>query len=55
MKALPEAFLAGWGGHPLIGTKEQIVDRLQDLSRAASTALCCAGRGSSKGCANSAT
>ena len=26
-----EAFVAGWGGFPLIGTKEQIVDGLADL------------------------
>jgi alkanesulfonate monooxygenase SsuD/methylene tetrahydromethanopterin reductase-like flavin-dependent oxidoreductase (luciferase family) len=34
MKAFQEAFLAGWGGFPLIGTKEQIVDGLLSLSRA---------------------
>ena len=34
LKAFQEAFLAGWGGFPLIGTKEQIVDGLQALSRA---------------------
>jgi dimethylsulfone monooxygenase len=34
MKALQEAFLAGWGGLPLVGTREQIVDGLQALSRA---------------------
>jgi alkanesulfonate monooxygenase SsuD/methylene tetrahydromethanopterin reductase-like flavin-dependent oxidoreductase (luciferase family) len=34
IKALQEAFLAGWGGLPLIGTREQIVDGLQGLSRA---------------------
>ena len=34
MKAMQEAFLAGWGGFPLIGTKEQIVDGLRRLSRA---------------------
>jgi len=34
MKALQEAFLAGWGGLPLIGTREQIVDGSQALSRA---------------------
>jgi hypothetical protein len=35
IKALQEAFLAGWGGLPLIGTGEQIVDGLQGLSRSA--------------------
>jgi alkanesulfonate monooxygenase SsuD/methylene tetrahydromethanopterin reductase-like flavin-dependent oxidoreductase (luciferase family) len=34
LKAFQEAFLAGWGGFPLIGTKEQIVDGLQALSGA---------------------
>jgi alkanesulfonate monooxygenase SsuD/methylene tetrahydromethanopterin reductase-like flavin-dependent oxidoreductase (luciferase family) len=34
LKAFQEAFLAGWGGFPLIGTKEQIVDGLTALSRA---------------------
>jgi alkanesulfonate monooxygenase SsuD/methylene tetrahydromethanopterin reductase-like flavin-dependent oxidoreductase (luciferase family) len=33
MKALQEAFLAGWGGLPLIGTREQIVDGLQASCR----------------------
>jgi dimethylsulfone monooxygenase len=34
LKAYQEAFIAGWGGFPLIGTKEQIVDGLRNLSRA---------------------
>jgi dimethylsulfone monooxygenase len=34
LKAYQEAFIAGWGGFPLVGTKEQIVDGLHDLSRA---------------------
>jgi alkanesulfonate monooxygenase SsuD/methylene tetrahydromethanopterin reductase-like flavin-dependent oxidoreductase (luciferase family) len=34
IKAYQEAFIAGWGGFPLIGTKEQIVDGLRNLSRA---------------------
>ncbi|MGA7488356.1 MAG: LLM class flavin-dependent oxidoreductase [Xanthobacteraceae bacterium] len=34
LKAYQEAFIAGWGGFPLIGTKEQIVDGLLALSRA---------------------
>jgi alkanesulfonate monooxygenase SsuD/methylene tetrahydromethanopterin reductase-like flavin-dependent oxidoreductase (luciferase family) len=34
LKAYKEAFLAGWGSFPLIGTKEQIVDGLSNLSRA---------------------
>jgi dimethylsulfone monooxygenase len=32
-RAMAELFIAGWGGHPLIGTKEQIVDGLLSLSR----------------------
>ena len=34
LQAYREAFIAGWGGFPLIGTKEQIVEGLQALSRA---------------------
>jgi dimethylsulfone monooxygenase len=34
LKAYQEAFIAGWGGFPIIGSKEQIVDGLRDLSRA---------------------
>jgi alkanesulfonate monooxygenase SsuD/methylene tetrahydromethanopterin reductase-like flavin-dependent oxidoreductase (luciferase family) len=34
IKPLQEAFIQGWGGIPLIGTKEQIVDGLAALSRA---------------------
>ena len=26
-------FIAGWGGYPLVGTREQVVDGLQTLSR----------------------
>jgi dimethylsulfone monooxygenase len=32
-KAMAEMFVAGWGGFPLVGTKEQIVDGLQMMSR----------------------
>ena len=32
-RAMTEAMIPGWGGHPLIGTKEQIVDKLADLSK----------------------
>jgi alkanesulfonate monooxygenase SsuD/methylene tetrahydromethanopterin reductase-like flavin-dependent oxidoreductase (luciferase family) len=32
-RAMAEMFVSGWGGHPLIGTKEQIVDGLIALSR----------------------
>ncbi len=34
IKPLQEAFIQGWGGIPLVGTKEQIVDGLATLSRA---------------------
>lgn len=34
LQAYREAFIAGWGGFPLIGTKEQIAEGLQALSRA---------------------
>jgi FMNH2-dependent dimethyl sulfone monooxygenase len=34
LKAYQEAFIAGWGGFPIIGSKEQIVDGLRGLSRA---------------------
>jgi alkanesulfonate monooxygenase SsuD/methylene tetrahydromethanopterin reductase-like flavin-dependent oxidoreductase (luciferase family) len=33
LDALKGHFIAGWGGYPLVGTKEQIVDGLQTLSR----------------------
>ena len=32
LQGLKEHFIAGWGGYPLVGTKEQIVDGLQHLS-----------------------
>jgi dimethylsulfone monooxygenase len=32
LKHLKELFIAGWGGYPLIGTKEQVVDGLKTLS-----------------------
>jgi alkanesulfonate monooxygenase SsuD/methylene tetrahydromethanopterin reductase-like flavin-dependent oxidoreductase (luciferase family) len=32
-KAMAESFVAGWGGFPLVGTKEQIVDGLQMISK----------------------
>jgi alkanesulfonate monooxygenase SsuD/methylene tetrahydromethanopterin reductase-like flavin-dependent oxidoreductase (luciferase family) len=34
IKPLQEAFIQGWGGLPVIGTKEQVVDALLALSRA---------------------
>jgi len=34
VEAMQEAFIQGWGGFPLIGTKEQIVDGLRTLSEA---------------------
>jgi dimethylsulfone monooxygenase len=33
LDALKAHFIAGWGGYPLVGTKEQIVDGLATLSR----------------------
>ena len=32
MKGMKKHFMAGWGGFPIIGTKEQVVDTLQKLS-----------------------
>ncbi len=32
-KAMAESFVAGWGGFPLVGTREQIVDGLSMMSR----------------------
>jgi dimethylsulfone monooxygenase len=32
IKHLKELFIAGWGGYPLIGTREQVVDGLKTLS-----------------------
>lgn len=34
LQVLKEHFIAGWGGYPLIGTKEQIVDGLMTLADA---------------------
>ena len=34
IKPLQEAFIQGWGGLPVVGTKEQVVDTLITLSRA---------------------
>ncbi|MEW6453937.1 MAG: LLM class flavin-dependent oxidoreductase [Pseudomonadota bacterium] len=32
MRGMKQHFMAGWGGYPIVGTKEQIVDTLQKLS-----------------------
>ena len=34
MKPLQEAFIQGWGGLPVVGTREQVVDTLSTLSKA---------------------
>jgi alkanesulfonate monooxygenase SsuD/methylene tetrahydromethanopterin reductase-like flavin-dependent oxidoreductase (luciferase family) len=34
IKPLQEAFIQGWGGLPVVGTKEQVVDTMITLSRA---------------------
>jgi FMNH2-dependent dimethyl sulfone monooxygenase len=34
IKPLQEAFIQGWGGLPVVGTKEQVVDTLSTLSKA---------------------
>ena len=34
LQVLKEHFIAGWGGFPLVGTKEQVVEGLLTLSRA---------------------
>ena len=34
VQQLKEHFMAGWGGFPLVGTKEQVVDGLALLSNA---------------------
>jgi alkanesulfonate monooxygenase SsuD/methylene tetrahydromethanopterin reductase-like flavin-dependent oxidoreductase (luciferase family) len=34
IRPLQEAFIQGWGGLPVVGTKEQVVDTLTTLSRA---------------------
>jgi alkanesulfonate monooxygenase SsuD/methylene tetrahydromethanopterin reductase-like flavin-dependent oxidoreductase (luciferase family) len=34
VKPLQEAFIQGWGGLPVVGTKEQVVDTMTTLSRA---------------------
>ena len=52
---LKEHFIAGWGGFPLVGTKEQVVDGLLLLTKAGLTASSCRGRAISTRCANSRT
>ena len=32
IRAFQERFIAGWGGYPMVGTPEQVVDELQKLS-----------------------
>ncbi len=34
IKAMQERFILGYGGYPLIGTREQIVDQLLELEQA---------------------
>ena len=34
IKPLQEAFIQGWGGLPVVGTREQVVDTLATLSKA---------------------
>ena len=34
MRSLQEAFIQGWGGLPVVGTREQVVDTLATLSKA---------------------
>jgi alkanesulfonate monooxygenase SsuD/methylene tetrahydromethanopterin reductase-like flavin-dependent oxidoreductase (luciferase family) len=34
MKPLQEAFIQGWGGLPVVGTREQILEALATLSKA---------------------
>jgi alkanesulfonate monooxygenase SsuD/methylene tetrahydromethanopterin reductase-like flavin-dependent oxidoreductase (luciferase family) len=34
LQTLKEHFIAGWAGYPIIGTKEQVVDKLQILAQA---------------------
>ena len=50
---LKEHFIAGWGGFPLVGTKEQVVDGLALLSKAGFDGVSCRGRAMSRRCANS--
>jgi FMNH2-dependent dimethyl sulfone monooxygenase len=32
MKGMKKHFMAGWGGFPIVGTKEQVVETLAKLS-----------------------
>jgi alkanesulfonate monooxygenase SsuD/methylene tetrahydromethanopterin reductase-like flavin-dependent oxidoreductase (luciferase family) len=34
LSQLKNHFIAGWGGYPIIGTKEQVVDGLQEIADA---------------------
>ena len=46
-------FIAGWGGYPLVGTKEQVVDELATLARAGFDGVMLSWANSSSRCANS--
>ncbi len=50
LKAIKEHFIAGWGGYPLIGTPEQIVDSSPCLLISASTGPCSHGRNMKPAC-----
>ena len=47
---LKEHFIAGWGGYPLIGTADQIVEGLQTLSKTGVDGTFFRGRATRKEC-----
>ena len=55
IRPLQEAFIQGWGGLPVVGTKEQVVDALARCRARASTACWWRFRAMSRACASSAT
>ena len=55
IKPLQEAFIQGWGGLPVVGTREQVVDTLRPCRRPGSTACWWRSRATRKACGISAT
>jgi len=55
MKPLQEAFIQGWGGLPVVGTREQVVDTLTTLSKAGLDGVLVAFPRYEEACVTSAT
>ena len=53
LRSMKAHFIAGWGGYPLVGTNEQIVEGWGGSRRWGSMARCSRGRAISRACGNS--